>query len=270
MSKCGQKKFIVYAYFTLCIRNSFPIFMLQKIKSMKTCLLALSALLLITAAKAQTADEIIAKHIDALGGKDLLAKITSVYLESSTAVMGNDAPTKTSVIIGKGYKNETDFNGQNIVQVITDKSGWAINPFAGASDATAMSDDDYKASSDAVFLPDPLVNYAANGGKVELAGQEKVGDIDAYKIKYTNKYGLETVYYIDPATYYIIQSVKKGMAMGQEVTVTASISNYQKTDFGVFMPFSINIDMGQFSLAITTKKAEINGTIDPTIFDMPK
>lgn len=237
---------------------------------MKTCLLALSALLLITTVKAQTADDIIAKHIDAIGGKDLLSKITSIYVESSTAVMGNDAPTKTTVVIGKGYKNETEFNGQSIVQAITDKGGWMINPFAGASDPTAMPDDDYKASSDAIFAPDPLANYALSGGKAELVGQEKVGDVNAYKIKYTNKYGTETNYFIDPATYYIIQAVRKGTAMGQEVTITTTFTDYQKTDYGIFMPYSMNLDMGQFSLAITTKKVEINGTVDPAIFDMPK
>ena len=236
---------------------------------MKTCLLALSALFIITTAKAQTADEIIAKHTDALGGKDLIAKVTSVYIESSTAVMGSEAPTKTSVIVGKGYKNETDFNGQNIVSAVTDKSGWMINPFAGATDPTAMPDDDFKAASDNIFMPDALVNYAANGAKVELLGQEKVGEVNAYKIKYTNKYAAETIYYIDPTTYYIIQAVRKGMAMGQEVTVTTTLSNYQKTDFGIFMPFGINIDMGQFALDITTKKVEINGAIDEKIFDMP-
>ena len=236
---------------------------------MKTCLLALTALFIMTTAKAQTADEIIAKHTDALGGKDLIAKVTSVYIESSTAVMGSEAPTKTSVIVGKGYKNETDFNGQNIVSAVTDKSGWMINPFAGATDPTAMPDDDFKAASDNIFMPDALVNYAANGAKVELLGQEKVGEVNAYKIKYTNKYAAETIYYIDPTTYYIIQAVRKGMAMGQEVTVTTTLSNYQKTDFGIFMPFGMSIDMVQFALDVTTKKVEINGTVDPKIFDMP-
>jgi len=236
---------------------------------MKTYFTILPAFFLITTIKAQTADEIIAKHIDAIGGKDLVAQVKSIYIESGTQVMGNDAPTKTSIIAGKGYRNETDFNGQLIMQVVTDKNAWMINPFAGASDATALSDDDFKAASDAVFVPDPLINYAANGATVELQGQEKVGDVDAYKIKYTNKYGSDIIFYLDPATNYIIQTEKKGTAMGQEVTITTAYSNYQKTDFGIVMASAININMGQFALDITTKKVEINGTIDESIFAMP-
>src|SRR3954468_14901427 len=111
---------------------------------MKTCLLILLASFSLTAASAQTADEIIAKHIDAIGGKDKLAQINSVYIESTTEAMGNESPTKTYIINGKDYRNESDFGGQSMVQVVTDKSGWAIMPFGGSSDPTAMSDDDYK------------------------------------------------------------------------------------------------------------------------------
>lgn len=50
-------------------------------KTIKTLIISLSALLLFTVGKAQTADEIIAKHIDALGGADKLSQVNSVYLE---------------------------------------------------------------------------------------------------------------------------------------------------------------------------------------------
>src|SRR5436305_3853589 len=193
--------------------------------TIKTGLLILSALFSIVITNAQTADDIIAKHIDAIGGKDKLSQINTVYIESTTSVMGNDGRTKTYIVNGKAYKNESDFSGQSFVNVITDTSGWMINPYAGATDPTAIPNDQFKMNADEVYV-DPFINYAANGAKVELAGQEKVGDVNAYKLKYTNKYGSATDYYFDPATWYIIQATKTANAMGQEVTVTITMSNY--------------------------------------------
>lgn len=237
---------------------------------MKTFLLSLTALLLFSSVKSQTADDIISKHLDAIGGKDKLSQLSSLYAEKTTEVMGNESDTKTSIVNGKGYKNASDFNGQQIVQVVTDKGGWAINPFMGSADASAMSPGEYKSSEDEIYLPDPLFNYAQHGAKVELAGQEKVGDINAYKLNYTNKDSAVSVFYIDPATWYIIQEVRTGNVQGQQTTFTISYSDYKKTDFGVFIPYTVGIDMGQFNLKVTTNKVEINKTIDPSIFDMPK
>lgn len=235
----------------------------------KTCIIALIALTSAATVKAQTADEIIAKHTDAIGGKDKLTQINSVYIEASTAAMGNEAPTKIYIINGKDYRNESDMMGQTMVQVITDKSGWAIMPFGGSSDPAALPDDQFKAGADQVYATDPLINYTDNGGKVELQGQETVNNVNAYKIKYTNKFGIETTYYIYPSTWYIVQSVKQGNMMGQPVTITTTYSNFQKTDYGVVLPYTSNIDMGQFALTINTKKVEVNKDIDPKIFDMP-
>ncbi|MEP7144128.1 MAG: hypothetical protein ABI707_14695 [Ferruginibacter sp.] len=237
---------------------------------MKTFLLTLTALLTFAFANAQTADEIIAKYIDAIGGKDKLSQITSIYIESTTEVMGNESATKTTILNGKGYRNESDFNGQMLVQVVTDKGGWAINPFGGSSDPAALPDDQFKSGEDQVYVTGPLYDYAAHGGKVELLGQEKVGDINAYKIKYTNKDNADMTFYIDPATWYPVQAVRKGNAMGQEVTITVGFSNFQKTDFGISMPYTTNIDMGQFQLKVGVKKVEVNKAVDPAIFEMPK
>lgn len=236
---------------------------------MKNCLFTLATLLGFTVANAQTVDEIIAKHIDAIGGKDKIAQVNSVYMESTTEVMGNQSPTKTYILNGKGYRNESDFGGQNIVQVVTDNGGWAINPFAGSPDPIKFSDDQFKTSADQVYV-DALYDYAAKGAKVELQGQEKVGSVNAYKIKYTNKLGGETTYYIDPSTWYIVQASKVSEAMGQQITLTVTPSEYKKSDFGVSFPSKTHLDMGQFALDINVDKVEVNKDIDPKIFDMPK
>jgi outer membrane lipoprotein-sorting protein len=238
-------------------------------KKMKKMFLAVSAVLSIAFAKAQTADEVISKHLDAMGGKEKLAQLTSVYIESGTEIMGNESTTKTTILNGKAYRNEADFNGQKMVQVITDKGGWAINPFGGSTDAVAVPAEQYKMTEDQIYV-DPFLNYAARGAKVELQGKEKVGDVEAYKLKYTNKDNAETTYYIDPSTYYIIQAVRKGNAMGQDVTVNIGYSDFRKNDFGFFWPYATNIDMGQFAMKINAKKVEVNQSVDASIFEMPK
>lgn len=236
---------------------------------MKRLLLSLTALLSIAMVNAQTADEIVSKHIDAIGGKEKLSQVTSVYVESGTEVMGNESSTKTTILTGKGFRNESNFNGQQIVNVVTDKGGWAINPFGGSEQAVAMPDEQYKAGKDQIYV-DPFLNYATKGSKIELLGKEKVGAAEAYKIKYTNKDNAETTYYIDPATYYIVQAVKKGNAMGQGITINISYSDYKKNDAGFFWPYTTNIDMGQFALKVNAKKVEVNKAVDPSIFEMPK
>lgn len=215
--------------------------------------------------QAQTADDIVNKYVDAIGGKDVLAKITSVYLEGTTQVMGNDAPTTVTLLNGKGYKSESDFNGQKSVQCYTDKGGWTVNPMAGGN-AEAMPDEAYKAGKDQINVGGALFDYAAKGYTVELLGKEG----NNYKLKLVTKDKSETTYFIDQSTYYISKLIKKGSMMGQEVVVTVQFADYKKTDAGYVLPYTINTDVGQYQLATTIKKVEINKAVDPAIFNMPK
>src|SRR5437868_1950367 len=123
-------------------------------------------ILLAAATYAQSADDIINKHIDAIGGKELLNKITSLYMEVSTQVMGNEMPGKVTILNGKGYKSEAELNGKIIVQCMTDTSGWMINPMAGITQATSMPAEAYKAGKLQINV-EPMLNYAEKGYKAE-------------------------------------------------------------------------------------------------------
>jgi len=219
------------------------------------------------AANLPAVDEIVSKHVEAVGGKDAIGKVKSVVTESTFSMMGSDNPSTTTIVDGVGYKNEVEFNGTKIVQCYTDKGGWTINPMTGAATATAMPDDVYNTGKGNINVADALYDYAARGSKVELVGK----DGNAYKIKVTSKEKVETVYLVDSTTYLITSVATKGKMQDQEVDVTTKLSDYRKTELGVEMPYAYDIDLGgQFSIAIAVKKVELNKTIDPAVFAMPK
>ena len=233
-------------------------------KLIKTLMIGATAFLA-TTAQSQTVDEIISKHVEAIGGKEKLSQVKSLYTENSVDVMGNAAPQKEYLLVGKGYKSELDFNGTSIVQCVNDKGGWMVNPMAGGTEAQAIPDAAYKSGKPQIFLGGALIDYAAKGYKAELMGK----DGGSFKIKISGD-GNETFYFIDPASYYLTKSIVKGEVMGQAVEITTTYSDHKKTDFGIVLPYAKNIDMGMFQMSQKTEKVEVNKAIDPKIFDMPK
>ena len=220
-----------------------------------------------TGIRAQTVDEIVNKYVDALGGKEKLDQVKTIYMENSVQVMGNEGPSKTSIVNGKCYRMESEINGQSIIQVLTDKGGWQVNPFAGATTAQPLPDDLYKQSKGQIDISGPLYNYAAKGNKVELLGK----DGNTFKLKITNAESGETTVYIDTTTYYMTKLTKAGTMMGQTMEINISFSDFKKADLGLTFPYTTEISYGgQFSITSTVKKIELNKAINPAIFEMPK
>src|SRR6185436_2741811 len=102
-------------------------------KTISQLLLLITVLFCSTAVYSQTVDEIISKHLDAVGGKEKLSAITSVHMEGTVEVMGTSGTTSSTILNGKASRTQSELGGQQVVNVFTDKGGWQINQFAGIS-----------------------------------------------------------------------------------------------------------------------------------------
>ncbi len=218
------------------------------------------------AAPSLTADEVVARYFNAIGGKEAISQVKTITMTTSAQIMGNDAPGTTVILNGVGFRNETTINDAKIIQVYTAKGGWLVNPMAGMSDPTPMPDDQYKAGKEQIYVGGPLYDYAAKGSKIELLGSDK----NTYTIKLTTNDNVESTYMIDATTFLLKSTLRTGKMQDQDVDITSTYSDYKKTDTGYLVPFTIGVDFGgQFQIAIAVQKVELNKTIDPAIFDMP-
>jgi hypothetical protein len=96
---------------------------------------------------------------------------------------------------------ELQFNGQTAVQVFDGTNGWKLRPFLGRRVVEPYSADEMKTTSMQADLDGPLVDYAAKGTQIELAGMDQVEGRGTYKLKLTLKGGEAMHVWIDTQTF---------------------------------------------------------------------
>ena len=209
-------------------------------------------------AMGQTVDEIVNKHVAALGGMDKLNSVKTLVMQRSFSIQGMDIPSKTTYILGRGMRSESVVMGNSMIQVIDGTSGWMIRPamMGGTGDPEDMPAELLKQQLGQAD-PFPLANYKEKGTTVELVGKEKVDKKDAYHLKVTPKGGQPMDEYLDADTYLLskVQQTVNGQPGA------ATFSNYKATD-GIQFPGTTEVEAGQMgTLTFTTEKVTVNPSV---------
>jgi len=226
-----------------------------------------AAAFLSVSAYAQTVDEIVDKHVAAMGGLDKLKSVNTIITERSIAVQGMEIPSKSTLVVGKFLRSESTIMGNAMVQVVDGKTGWMIRPtqMGGTGEPEDMPADQVKQQAGQLDPFGSLVNYKEKGNKVELVGKEKVDKKDNYHLKVTGSDGQLSDQFIDAETY-LISKVK--MDMGGE-TGEIDFSNYKEVD-GIKFANTLEMSNSQMGLiTLLTNKVVINAQVDEAIFKKP-
>ncbi|MCI0568991.1 MAG: hypothetical protein L0Z52_12520 [Acidobacteria bacterium] len=235
----------------------------------------LSLLLLGIAAPcmALTADELIAKNIQAKGGLDKIKAIDTSKSTGKLEVSGDFGVelALSQTVTRKGeIRQEASLQGLTQIQAWDGHVGWQIQPFGGRKDPEKLSADDVKGLVEDADIDGPLVDYRAKGNKVEYLGTEDVDGTEAYKLKVTMKSGDVKYYYFDPDFFLEIRITTRRMIRGTEQEFETDLGNYEQVA-GVYMPFSFETGpkgapKGQ---KVTIQKIEVNVPVDNAIFAFP-
>lgn len=236
---------------------------------------SLAVMALMAPLSAQTVDEIIAKHVQAVGGADKLKTVHSVRLSGKMTAGGFEAGISEAKKRPGMVRQEFTLQGMTAVQAYDGKNGWQIDPFQGKKTAEAMSEDDLKAIKEESDFDDwaavgPIVDYKSKGNQVELVGKEDVEGTPTYKLKVTLKSGDVRYVYLDAENYVAIKQESKRTIRGAEREFETSIGDY-KEEGGIMMAHSAEskpkgAPQGQ---KITIDKVEINPDMPDSFFQMP-
>ncbi len=212
-----------------------------------------------------TADEIVSKHIEAIGGAENWKKINTVIMEGSMNVMGNDVAITITQENSKGNRVDISVAGMNGFTIMTPTKGWMYMPFQGQTTPEPMTEEDVKDAVDDLDIQGALIDYKKKGHSVELLGTEDVEGTECYKLKVSRKTSGDQTLFIDKDSYLLIRSVQKLKAMGQETEQVSDFSDYKEVS-GVMVPFSISQGMG----TIVMSTIKVNEPIAASAFADPK
>ena len=236
-------------------------------------LLCVAVLLVATSAHALTADELVAKNLDARGGLDKIHAITSLKLEGKLRLGGQFELGFTEYQKAPdSVRNEATIQSLTQIQAWDGKEAWQISPFQGRREPEKMSDDDARSLADDAAIGGPLVDWKANGSTLAYLGTEDIDGTRAHKLKVTLKNGDIDYVYLDPDYFLEIRRISQLTVRGTHVKVVADYSDYERVN-GVYFPFSTTIESKGSgdggTQQFTVEKASANVPMDNSLFAFP-
>jgi hypothetical protein len=228
-------------------------------------------------ALAQTPDEIVEKHLAAMGGRAALAKLTSQVASGTIAIQAQGADLGGTIELSKKAPNKSrtlmriDLSSVGGSEMVVDqrcdgKTAFASNSLQGDREITGAQ---LQSMLNASF-PSSLLNYKETGGKIELLGRETVGAKPVLALQYTPAAGPGVKLYLDASTYLVSRSsVKLSVPeAGGEIEQVTDVTDYRAID-GVQTPFLVTVSGSGQVLTITLAKVEYNVTLDDAVFSRP-
>ena len=199
---------------------------------------------------AQTAEELVNRNLQAKGGLDKIKAIHSLRATGKVQQGGGFTLQVGSLSMAPNLLRQS-FTIQGMTQI--------------------AGDDELRTLVEEANFFGPLVDYQAQGNRVEYIGKDTLDGDDVYRLKVTLKNGDIYYYYLDPETFLEVRMEKVQFIHGAVRETVVECGSYKLVG-GVYMPFTYEVGSRQNPESrskITYDRIEPNVTLDPAEFRMP-
>lgn len=214
-----------------------------------------------------TADQILDKYVQAIGGKAAVEKQTSRVSKGSFEIPAVGATGTAEIFEKAPNKNAAIINipGFGVVQEGFDgKTAWAQDPQSGLREkagpelASAKLDGEFYKS----------VRIKQLYPKLVVKGKDKVGDKDAFVVEATPVESSPETWYFDVQSGLLIRQDSERESPQGKQAVQSFLEDYKDVD-GVKLPFTIRQVTPQFTITIKIEDVKTNVPIDDAKFKKP-
>lgn len=230
-------------------------------------------LVVASAASGMTAEQLVAKNLEARGGRAAIEAIRTLKSEGTFTVGGGNIVLALATYqkAPDQYRLEATLQGLTLVNAYDGEEAWQIMPFQGRLDPEHMSAEDAKSLAESAPIGGLLISAGQLGGTLGYLGTEDIDGTLAHKLKLTLANGDIAYIYLDPDYFLEIRIVWQRQLRGATVKSTTDFGDYEKVA-GVYFPFSSHTEsgggiMGTQQVTITSMQANV--PMDDAMFAFP-
>lgn len=230
---------------------------------------AAPAVLSAAALSAQSADAILARHAQAMGGLEKLHAVRSMRLKGTMAVgQGVVLPLVMEVARPNKHRMEIRSGGEVFLLVFDGSKGWQTDPASG--NLRPMTEAERRDAADSTFDGD-LIEPQARGARAELLGRQLLDGRETFRIRLVEKDGTQSLHWVDSDLFLELKREKDIDTPEGRKAQVMRFSDFRLLE-GVPTPFRLEVGV-KFSTKvqiIQIEEAQVNPTIPDSDFTAPR
>lgn len=224
------------------------------------------------AARAQTADQVLARYVQARGGAERIHGVETLRLTGRMTLPGVEAPLVLELKRPNRMRTEFVYQGKTGVRAYDGRNAWMILPVLGMDQPQPMPPEDARDAREQADVDlSPLVDPSAKGFTVELLGRESALGKESFKVQVRSLDGQLRTMYLDARSYLVTRIEETRQIEGKGEAFETLVGDY-RTVAGLVFPHVIELGpkRGDDRQKLIFDKIEVNVPIDDARFARPE